>query len=169
MKLGYAYAADKSAAQGLYNDLISMGAERAYVDYKGSNRTERASCFSAQDCRPGDVIILLDRKHLGNGREGLRLEAIAADLGATIEIKAPEKPSRQKPGPALKFAPNYEQERAVRHYWHGPFLRRTALELASKEMGRPITAAMLNRSLGPRSRPKPWINEPPEGGENKEE
>lgn len=150
MKIGYAIDCDPKA-------LREAGAERVWIDTRDSERAERADLFST-GLRRGDVLLLLSRGHLGHGREVPRFEAIAAEMGVTISIVEVEKPAPLKPGPAPDFAPDYAQERRIRHYWHGPFKRSEAIRQAADIMGRPVTAASLNRHLGPRSKPRPWIN-----------
>lgn len=168
MIFGYAHVDDKKDAEARREDLLDLGAERVWVDYPGSNREERAALFE-NGLRRGTTLLLLRRADLGAGREPERFEALAADKGAIIEVRTPEKPSRAKPGPAPKFFPDYRQERRIRHYWHGPFSPKAALDVAQEEMGFEVSRNMLNKHLGVRSRPKPWINDPPEHDESKEE
>lgn len=125
-----------------------------WIDTKKSERMERADLFT-QGIRKGDVIILLSRSDLGRGREIERFEALAEKLGATIQVVAPEKePEKPKPGPVPYFQPTEQQRARIAHYWHGPFKRSEALRIASEIMGREITASVLNKALGPRSKPK---------------
>lgn len=153
MKLGYCIDCDPQV-------LRDAGAERVYADTSASNRAERACLIS--DMRDGDVLMILARKHLGHGREIPYIEGLVRQAGATIkvvDIPAPPRAPARKPGPAPLFAPDFEQERRLRHYWHGPFQAAEALRQAEEIMGRPINRATLNRHLGVRSKPRPWINE----------
>lgn len=156
MKLGYGKSRDDAEARALPEALRKAGAERVYVDTRKSYPAERDALF--EDLREGDCVLLLKRAHLGVGREIPRLEAIIADRGCAIEIPEPEPAIPRKPGPAPRFSPDYEQERVCRHYWHGPFRRRDAVAKCSEVMGQTVTANSLNRHLGPRSKPSPWIN-----------
>lgn len=168
MFLGYAYAKKKAEAQARETDLRQIGAKQTWVDFPGSNRAERADLF-VQGIRSKDVLLLLQRKDLGDGKEIARFEEMVKAKGATIEIKAPEAPSRQRPGPQTALgAITYDQERRIRHYWHGPFKAQVAIEKACEVLGRDVTRNMLNRQLGPRSKPKPWINNPPDQAKTKE-
>ncbi len=155
MKLGYCYNCDP-------RDLTEAGADRLYADHAKSDRSERAFCI--QDLREGDELILLRRADLGVGKEIPRFEQQVADLGATITIVDLEstRPLARKPGPSRDFQPDYRQETRIRNFWHGPFKRSVALAEISKEMGREITANTLNKHLGPRSKPGPWINKTPD-------
>jgi hypothetical protein len=159
MIFGYGYADRKEDAQRVYDDLVAVGAERAWVDYRGSDRAERADLFGGPALRRGSVVVLLSRSQLGYGKEAGRFEAMAAAKGATIEVREPAKPSRSKPGPSRAFQPTYDQEREIRHYWHGPFKRAVAVQRAREVMGYEVSVASLNRHLGPRSIPREWINE----------
>lgn len=152
MRLGYCIECDP-------RDLREAGAEAVYADTATSDRAERACAI--RDLRPGDVLMILARKHLGRGREIPYIEGLVAQAGATIEVvelPEPARPPARKPGPSAQFAPDYEQERRLRHYWHGPFKAAEAITQAEAIMGRPINRATLNRHLGPRSAPRPWIN-----------
>lgn len=144
MKIGYGYNRDPYA-------LRQAGAERVWIDTKGSNRMERADLFAA-GLRRGSTLILLSRSDLGVGKEIHRFEALAEQIGATIEIHEPQKPSRLKPGPAPAFQPTPEQRARIAHYWHGPFKASEALRQASKIMGREVNRNQLNRALGPRGK-----------------
>lgn len=144
-------------------DLRKIGAEKTWIDYGGSKRAERARLVEL-GVREGDVVLMLSRSDLGRGREIERFEKLIADAGGLIEIvelpEAADQP-RGKPGPSPTFAPNYDQERVCRHYWHGPFQPAEVLRQASDVMGFPVSRAMLNKHIGPRSSPRPWINEAP--------
>ena len=152
----HGYGIDRDPAQ-----LRDLGAEKVWIDVKNGDRAERAALFGVA-VRQGDTILLLSRSDLGHGREIPRFEAVAAEKGVTIRVVETPKPARLPPGPAPTFRPSYEQDRRIRHYWHGPFKRAEALRIASQEMGYAVGAAALNRHLGPRSKPKPkpWINTP---------
>ena len=150
MIIGYGIDCDPAA-------LRAQGAERVWIDTNGSERAERAALFSDGMCR-GDTLLLLSRSHLGRGREIPRFEAMAAEMGVAIRIVETAKPAPLKPGPAPSFVPTHEQERRIRHYWHGPFKRSEAVRQAADIMGQRVSVASLNRHLGPRSKPRPWIN-----------
>lgn len=152
MKIGYCINCDP-------RDLREAGAKTVYADTKSSDRAERACAI--RDLRAGDVLLILARKDLGRGREIPYIEGLVTQAGATIEIvdtPDPPRPPARKPGPAPLFSPDAEQERRLRHYWHGPFKAAEALRQAEAIMGRPINRATLNRHLGARSKPRPWIN-----------
>lgn len=146
MKLGYGYNRDPYA-------LRQAGADRVWIDTNGSGRMERADLFTS-GLRRGSVLILLSRSDLGVGKEIPRFEALAEQIGASIEVHEPAKPSRLKPGPAPAFQPSGEQRARISHYWHGPFKASEALRQASEIMGQEVTRNSLNRALGPRSKPK---------------
>lgn len=148
------YGIDRDPAQ-----LRDLGAEKVWIDLKNSDRAERAALFGVA-MRRGDTILILSRADLGHGREIPRFEALAAEKGVTIRVVETPKPARLPPGPAPTFRPDAEQERRIRHYWHGPFKPGEALRIATEEMGYPVGRAALNRHLGPRGKPKPPINTP---------
>ncbi len=142
MKIGYAIDRDPAA-------LRAIGATRIYVDTRTSERAERAALFAT--LRPGDVIILLSRSDLGHGREIGRFERLAGDRGATFDVRETGKPTPIRGRQSPRFDPSPEQERRIRHYWHGPFKASEALRQASDIMGFPVTRNHLNRRLGARS------------------
>lgn len=134
--------------------LRKAGAERVWIDTPKSDRMERADLFTA-GLRPGDVLVLLSRSDLGRGREIERFEALAEKMGVAIEIVPPDSPpQRLKPGPAPRFQPTDQERARVAHYWHGPFKRSEALRQAREIMGFEVTASVLNKVLGPRSKPR---------------
>ena len=156
---GYGYERDP-------DDLRAQGAEKLWVDTAKSDRQERTDLINVA-MRRGDEIVILARGDLGHGREIPMIEAMIAERGVTVRVADVPKPAPLPPGPAPSFRPTYEQERRLRHYWHGPFRARDALAQACDIMGRPDTeierARMrnaLNKHLGTRRAPKPWINTP---------
>lgn len=153
--MNHGYGIERDPAQ-----LRALGADKVWIDVKNSDRAERAALFSVA-MRRGDTILLLSRADLGHGREIPRFEALAEEKGISIRVVETPKPARLPPGPAPTFRPSYAQERRIRHYWHGPFKRAEALRIASQEMGYSVGPAALNRHLGVRSKPKPWINTQP--------
>jgi len=150
----HGYGIDRDPAQ-----LRALGAERIWIDTATSDRAERAALWGVA-MRDGDTILILSRADLGHGREIPRFEGLAEAAGVTVRVVETPKPARLPPGPAPTFRPDAEQERRIRHYWHGPFKPAEALRIATEEMGYPVGRAALNRHLGPRGRPKPWINTP---------
>ena len=160
MIFGYAYSDDPDEVRALPDELRAHGADRVFVDHAKSGRAEREGLFRPSGLREGNVLLLLSRSHLGRGREIARFEAIVAERGASIRIPEKAVPIPKKPGPAPRFRPDYDQERRIRHYWHGPYTRQEALRQAAEVMGHRVPVAALNRYLGPRSKPKAWINAP---------
>lgn len=154
MRIGYAYAATKDEARALPAALRAVGADRAWIDFR--TRDERAALFARDPdgkgvaLRPGDVLVVLKRAHLGVSKEILRFEALAADMGVTIEVAAPDAPTPRKPGPAPTFPRTQEEERIARHWWQGPFRRADALREIEQRIGRRLTSAQLNKHIGPR-------------------
>lgn len=157
MKIGYGRSRDAAEARALPEALRKAGAERFYVDTPDSYPAERDAMF--RDLRPGDNVLLLSRSHIGIGKEIGRLTGYLERQGVDVRVDlAPHQPKR-KPGPPPRFAPDRAQEEVCRHYWHGPFRRRDAVAKCSSVMGYDVTVNSLNRYLGPRSKPTPWINE----------
>lgn len=160
MILGYGYERDPA-------DLRAQGAERVWIDTAKSERQERSDLIQVA-LRRNDVVVILARGDLGQGREIPMIEGMIAERGGTIRVVEVAKPAPLPPGPAPSFRPTFDQERRLRHYWHGPFKAAAALSQACEVMGRPDTdverARMrnaLNKHLGTRRAPRPWINEQP--------
>lgn len=146
MRLGYGI--NRTPAE-----LRKAGADRVWIDTNHSDRMERADLFT-NGLRAGCVLVLLSRSDLGRGKEIERFEGLAAKIGVSIEIVEPPKsPGKLRPGPVPKFNPDDQQRARIEHYWHGPFKRSEAKRQASEIMGYEVTDNMLNRALGPRSKP----------------
>lgn len=146
------------------DDLRQQGAEKLWIDTDTSGRQERTDLINVA-LRDGDTVIVLARADLGHGREIPMIEDILARKGVTVRVADLPKPAPRPPGPAPSFRPTLKQERRLRHYWHGPFRARDALSQACEIMGREDTDAerarlrnALNKHLGTRRAPKPWIN-----------
>ena len=144
MKIGYGMNRDPQA-------LREVGADRVYVDHKGSDRRERTALFTS-GLRAGNVLLLLSRSDLGRGREIERFEALASDAGVQIQVVELPPPTRLKPGPKPRFQPTPEQRARCEHWWYGPFRRADALAAIKEIMGREVAVSQLNRHLGPRRR-----------------
>lgn len=153
-KIGYCINCDA-------RDLYELGCERVYADTSASERHERTEAFRA--IREGDTLTLLSRSHMGKGKEVPRLIALAERMGVTVEIHddKPVRTVKRKPGPPSTHSLNYAQERRVRHYWHGTQKRSVAMRLIEEAVGAPVSVHWLNRKIGPRSKPRPWMNEKP--------
>lgn len=131
--------------------LLDAGADRVWVDHKGSARLERAELFT-NGLRKGDTLLLLARADLGVGKEVPRFEALAAQIGAEIEVVEPAAPpGRLKPGPKPKLDPTADQMARCLHYWRGPWKRSEAMRQISEVVGFDVTASQCNRALGPRN------------------
>ena len=155
--IGYAYAKTPAEARALPAALRAAGAERVWIDHGG--RDERAMLFARGlddepvTMRRGDTVVLLSRSHLGVGREVVRFEGLAERLGVTICEVARDDPTPRKPGPAPAFPRTDEERRVGAHYWQGPYKRADAIRMIEERIGRPVTAAQLNRHIGPRGGP----------------
>lgn len=157
---GYGYERDP-------DDLRAQGADKLWIDTAKSDWQERTDLINVA-MRRGDEIVILARGDLGHGREIPMIEAMIAERGVTVRIAEVPAPAPLRPGPAPSFRPTFHQERRLRHYWHGPFKASAALAQACEIMERPDTEAerkrlrnAMNKHLGTRRAPRPWINEQP--------
>ena len=104
--------------------------------------------------RPGDAIVLMARGDLGVSKEIGRFEAMVTNARASIVVVEPEAKVAKPTGPKPTFTPTPEQRQRVTDAWQSPWTRREALAQIETIMCRPITAAVLNKHIGPRT-PKP--------------
>ena len=101
--------------------------------------------FEAGAMRPGDTVVLLDKRELGKkATDAVRTAGLSIDV-------CPLTTEPRRVGPPLKFNPTPEQEDAIRTLYLNPgYTLRYVLDRAEEIMGWRVSRNMLVRRFGNR-------------------
>ena len=127
MRIAYGYnRAENDFARGEVDEVL--------LDYKDTNRRERAEWFGSA-LRPGDTLARIDKADLGRGGEVSMLLEKLDEMGVSVEIIPYDAPPKQKPGPQSNFQPGGKQAEYLQKLWHnvvysGPYVQRKVCDMA---------------------------------------
>lgn len=122
--------------------------DETWLDADGSDRVQRADMIKALRRDAADVVVVLARGDLGQGAEIPAIEKAIAAMGATVEVREPEKPAPQKPGPRSAFQPTPERDEKYRKLYRSWLAKKAVLAAIRRDEGWDVSWGQIRRRYG---------------------
>ena len=142
MKIAYTYNRPVSDGE-------TMGGEKIFADWSGTNRVELGLMLDGGGLREGDTLLLRAESDLGRGMEAKRHLKRIAQMGVTIEVIPADKPVKQTGRPP-RFKPSHEQKQHLCALWYSPAPIDHVLKRAADIMGYEVKRDKFYHMCGPR-------------------